>query len=61
MPRIYRVVGVDKDDVVQFEWEMATARSARKAAARANRRAAKLDSPHTWRAEYADIEWKALP
>ncbi|WP_280320002.1 hypothetical protein [Nocardia wallacei] len=59
MPRIYRVLGTDKDGL-PVEVPQPSAESAQRAVADANRRAAQRGQPQDWRAEYADIEWKPL-
>ncbi|WP_280389884.1 hypothetical protein [Nocardia wallacei] len=59
MPRIYRVLGTDKDgfpvDVTRY-----SAESAQREVEVANRCAQQRGWPQDWRAEYADIEWKPL-
>ncbi|MFD6400752.1 hypothetical protein [Nocardia sp. NPDC060249] len=60
MPRIYRVLGTDKHGV-PVEIAKASEDSARRSVKEANRNAAEFGRPQDWRAEFADIERKALP
>ncbi|MFC4128852.1 hypothetical protein [Nocardia rhizosphaerae] len=60
MPRIYRTIGTDKDGF-PIAVSSSSEESARRSVEEANRYAAKAGRPQDWRAEYADIEWKALP
>lgn len=59
MPRIYRVVGTDRygDGVTVGQPNES---SARRSVEDENRYAIARGSKPTWRAEYADIEWRAL-
>lgn len=59
MPRIYRVLGTDKDGV-PVESSAPNERSAVGRVDDLNRYAAKAGRPQDWRAEYADVEWKPL-